>query len=103
MTKRILLTATVIAGIHLVLSLVSAALVFGSGLEAFDNPDYQLSMVEVVAHSLIGILLQPGTSLWAPWMSKNLPNVVEWGLILLNSFFWGVALSFLLASPKQQR
>ncbi len=72
------------------------AVAFGSGVEAFDNPDDQPSMVERVADSLAGILMQPGMSLWTPWMSKNMPDVVEWGLCLLNSLLWGIALALLL-------
>jgi len=96
MKKRILLTAAGIAVIHLLLSIGSVAVAFGSGMEAFDNPDYQPSMVERVADSLAGILMQPGMSLWTPWMSKNMPNVAEWGLCLLNSLLWGIALALLL-------
>ena len=96
MKKRILLAAAGIGVIHLLLSIGAVAVAFGSRMEAFDNPDYQPSMVERVADSLAGILMQPGISLWTPWMSKNMPNVVEWGLGLLNSLLWGIALALLL-------
>lgn len=96
MKKKILFTAAGIAAFHLLLSIGSVAVAFGSGMEAFDNPGYQPSMVERVADSIAGILMQPGMSLWTPWMSKNMPNVVEGGLILLNSLLWGIALALLL-------
>ncbi|MCM2360024.1 MAG: hypothetical protein NDI77_17865 [Geobacteraceae bacterium] len=70
MKKRILITAVVIAAIHFVLAIGSVLISFGSGMEAFDNPDYQPSMVGHVADSLAEILMQPSMSLWTPWMSE---------------------------------
>jgi hypothetical protein len=100
MKKRIIITAVVLAAIHFVLAIGSVMIAFGSGMEAFDNPDYQLSMVERVAVALAGILMQPGMSLWTPWMSKKMPNVVEWGLCLFNSLLWGVVFALVLNAPK---
>jgi hypothetical protein len=99
MKKRIIITAVVLAAIHFVLAIGSVMISFGSGMEAFDNPDYQPSLVERVAGALAGILMQPGMSLWTPWMSKNMPNVVEWGLCLLNSLLWGIVLAVILNAP----
>jgi hypothetical protein len=100
MKKRIIITALVLAAIHFVLAIGSLIIAFGSGMEAFDNPDYRPSVIERVAVPLAGILMQPGMSLWTPWMSKNMPNVVEWGLCLFNSCLWGSALSLVLNAPK---
>jgi hypothetical protein len=99
MKKRIIITAVVLAAIHLVLGIGSVMIAFGSGMEAFDNPDYQPSSVERVADTLAGILMQPGMSLWTPWVSKTMPNVVEWGLCLLNSLLWGIVLAVILNLP----
>jgi hypothetical protein len=100
MKKRIIITALVLAAIHFVLAIGSLIIAFGSGMEAFDNPDYRPSVIERVAVPLAGILMQPGMSLWTPWMSKNMPNVVEWGLCLFNSLLWGSSLSLVLNAPK---
>ena len=99
MKKRIIITAVGLAAIHFVLAIGSVMIAFGSGMEAFDNPDYQPSLVERVADALAGILMQPGMSLWTPWVSKNMPNVVEWGLCLLNSLLWGIVLAVILNAP----
>jgi hypothetical protein len=96
MKKSILLTSGGIAVIHLLLSIGSVAVAFGSGMKAFENPDYQPSMAERLADSLVEILTQPAMSLWTSWMSKNIPDVVEWGLYLLNSLLWGISLAILL-------
>lgn len=99
MKKRIIITAVVLAAIHFVLAIGSVIIAFGSGMEAFDNPDYQPSLVERVADALAGFLMQPGMSLWTSWVSKNMPNVVEWGLCLLNSLLWGIVLAVILNAP----
>ena len=96
MKKRIIITALVLAAIHFVLAIGSVIISFGSGMEVFDNPDYQPSVIERIAVALAGILMQPGISLWTSWMSKNMPNVIEWGLCLFNSLFWGSTLALVL-------
>ena len=99
MKTRIIITTVVMTGIHFVLAISSVVIVIGSGTEAFDNPHYELSVIERVAVQLSGILMQPGMSLWTPWMSKNMPNVVEWGMCIINSLLWGIVLAFILNAP----
>ena len=96
MKRRLVITAAALAAIHFVLSIGSVLTAFGAGMDAFDNPDHQASMVEQVADALAGILMQPGASLWTPWMSKNLPDVVEWGICVFNSLLWGMVLALAL-------
>ncbi len=96
MRRRIFITAIIIAVIHLAVAIGSILIAFSSGMEAFDNPDHQPSMFEHVAGSLAGILMQPGMSLWTPWMSKNMPDIFEWGLCLFNSLLWGIVLATIL-------
>jgi hypothetical protein len=100
MNKRIIITALVLAAIHFVLVVGAVVISFGSGMEAFDNPDYQLSVIERVAILLAGILMQPGMSLWTSWMSKNMPDFIEWGFFLFNSLLWGSTLALVLNAPK---
>ena len=85
-----------LAGIHLVLTFASGAIAYGSGMEAFDQPDYEPSSIECVADHLSEILIQPGRFLWTQWMSKKLPGIIEWGLCIANSLLWGFAISFLI-------
>ena len=73
---------------------------FVSGMHAFDNPDYQPSMVESVSGFLAKILMQPGISLRTPWMSANMHDVIERGLYFFNSFFWGVVFALAMNVPK---
>lgn len=99
MKKRIIITTLVMTGIHFVLATSSVIIAFSSRMEAFDNPHYEPSVIERVTCQLSGILMQPGMSLWTPWMSKNMPNVVEWGLFVINSLLWGIVLAFILNVP----
>ncbi len=97
MKKRIVITMLVAAGMHLILAIGSVVVSFGSAMEAFDKPDYQPAGITRVADQLAGILMQPGMSLWTPWMSKNMPNVVEWALCIANSLLWGMAFALILS------
>ena len=99
MKKRIIITTLVMTSIHFVLAISSVVIAFASGMEAFDNPHYEPSVIERVAVQLSGILMQPGMSFWTPWMSKNMPDVVEWGLCVINSLLWGIVLAFILNVP----
>ena len=36
------------------------------------------------------LFMFPGSLLWTPWASKNLPNFVEWLFFLANSVVWGL-------------
>jgi uncharacterized membrane protein len=94
--KRTIIKTIVFAVIHFVLAFGSMLIALTSGMAEFDNPDYQQSMVERVADHTTAILMQPGISLWTPWMSKNMPDVVEWVLCLANSLLWGLAMTLLL-------
>tara|TARA_B100000745_G_C19876551_1_gene292429 strand:- start:48 stop:395 length:348 start_codon:yes stop_codon:yes gene_type:complete len=96
MKKRIIITTLVVAGMHLVLAVSSVVLAISSRMEAFDNIDYQPSGVWRFADHLAAIIMQPGMSLWTPWMSKNMPDVVEWGFFLINSLLWGIVLALIL-------
>ncbi|MEN8245944.1 MAG: hypothetical protein ABFS43_13710 [Thermodesulfobacteriota bacterium] len=100
MKKRIIVTAVVLAAIHFVLVIGLAMIAFVSGMETFDNPDYQPSMVGSASGFLAGILMQPGISLWTPWMSENMHDVIEWGLYFFNSFLWGVIFALVMNVPK---
>ncbi len=96
MKKRIIITGIIVAVVHLALAIGSVMVAFGFGMEAFDNPDYQPTVIERLVDRTAGVLMQPGMSLWTPWMSKNMPNVVEWMLCVGNSLLWGFAIALLM-------
>ena len=100
MKRRIIITAVVLATIHFVLVIGLVMVAFVSGMETFDNPDHQPSMMGSVSGFLAGILMQPGISLWTPWMSENMHDVIEWGLYFFNSFLWGVVFAFVMNVPR---
>jgi len=96
MKKRIMVTGLIVAVVHLVLAIGSVMFAFGSGMKTFDNLDYQPTVIERLADWTAGVLMQPGVSLWTPWMSKNMPNVVEWTLFVGNSLLWGFVIALLI-------
>jgi hypothetical protein len=103
MKKRIIIATLVLAGVHLALAVISVIIAFGSGMEAFDNPDYQLSAIDRFVGPLAEILMQPGMSLWTPWMSKNMPNIVEWTLCVANSLLWGLVFALEFSSTSERK
>ena len=96
MKKQIIITAVIIALVHFVLTIGSVLIAIGAGMVAFDNPDYQRSGIERISDLLATILMQPGMSLWTPWMSRNIPNLVEWVLVIANSLLWGFAIALII-------
>jgi hypothetical protein len=76
-------------------------------MDEFDGKITELSAFQSFACHVADILVQPGYSLWTPWMSKNLPNACEWVLFLLNSALWGfgsvLLVCFLLIKRKSSR
>jgi len=99
MKKRIIITSLVIAVIHLVFSIGSVAIAFGAGMEAFDNPDYKYSAFERIADQLARVLMQPGMFFWTPWMSRNMPDAVEWLSVVVNSLLWGLVIAVIINMP----
>jgi hypothetical protein len=93
MKKRIIIAILIVAGIHFVVSLGIVCISFVSGMEKFDNPERQFSLFEKASHRLSRVLLQPGLLCWTPWMSKHMPDIVEWGLLFTNSLLWGLVLA----------
>ncbi len=96
MRKRLISQIVILTVIHIIMTIGSVMLSFGSGMESFDNQDYQPSMIGRTADHLAGILIQPAMSLWTPWMSKNMSNMLEWGFFIANSMLWGAVLAFLI-------
>jgi len=48
-----------------------------------------------IASQITRILMMPLVALWNMWTSKNIPNILEWILILFNSSLWGVVIAFI--------
>jgi len=96
MKKRIIIATLIIAAIHFVMSIGIICTLFVSGMERFDNPEHQLSMFEKASHHLSRVLLQPGLLCWTSWMSKHLPDFVEWIFFGCNSLLWGLVLALLI-------
>lgn len=101
--RRILITVLVVAPFHFVVMVGTMIATMIAGMKQFDDPDYEFSAFEKLAEFIAGILMQPGFSLWRPWMSRNMPNVVEWAVVGLNSILWGVAIALMMNIGKIKR
>ena len=54
--------------------------------ENSESPPYQLAKL---AGSVAGLLMMPVKLVWTPGVSRLMPDVVEWILVLMNSYLWG--------------
>lgn len=61
-----------------------------------DDPNYPVSPVSDALCDVAGFLLLPGCLVWTSWMSKNMPNFIEWALFLANSALWGFGIAFVI-------
>lgn len=73
---------------------VALDLVALNGLSRFDSGS-EPSIAESVAALLVDILIYPLYLVWTPWMSRHMPNSVEWVLFLFNSLIWGFTITLL--------
>lgn len=95
MKKRFIVTGSILSACHLVMMGVVFFISFAAGMTQFDNTERIPTTVDKVSHAVLMVIWQPAYSLWTPWMSKHMPNIIEWGLIFANSMLWG----FVLAVP----
>ena len=85
----------VFSAVHFVVLITCFMTSFSLGMDRFDEADTGMGAVEYVAGSLTYILMYPAKLLWIPWASKNLPNILEWVLMIGNSFIWGSIMAYL--------
>ena len=60
------------------------------------------TVLEQIVSRLTSLLMLPLSALWTPWMSENLPNMVEWLFFFANSALWGFGLAFLLVQLEKR-
>lgn len=90
---RFIKTALIWAVFHFVLTILCMFLCMGSSSEQFDNPDYSPSPLVKPIGIFAKILMQPFYSLWTPWMSRNMPDIVENLFFFGNSILWGLGIA----------
>ena len=90
MPKRVLLFGAMHAIVTLCLVVYAN---YGSSLR-FDG--FQPLRGWAAAGTASQILMMPGYLLWTTWASRNLPDALEWLLLLANSALWGLASSALV-------
>jgi hypothetical protein len=72
---------------------------FGFDLSAVDG--VEPPRVKQLAMMAAGVLMLPGRLLWTAWASKNLPNGVQWLLLVANSALWGFLIAAVVSSVKR--
>ena len=60
---------------------------------AFDHPDATMPPHAKFTEMVVDILSYPCFALWTPWMSKHMPDFVEWISFALNSAIWGFGIA----------
>ncbi|MHC4489204.1 MAG: hypothetical protein ACYSW7_08530 [Planctomycetota bacterium] len=64
-------------------------------MDVFEKPDVETPKITILLNWTSSILMQPVKCIWTPWMSKNMPDAIEWILFMFNSVLWGLGLSLL--------
>jgi hypothetical protein len=96
MRKRIIIWGLGLSAIHLVLTLVTFCIAYNDTMTDFERDEpTPATKIEIAAHALTPILMQPLLSLWTPWMSRHVPVWLEHLLFLGNCLLWGFAAAFL--------
>ena len=94
--KRIFLFSITHMAVLFFLLLVS----FTAGMDEFDGKR-EMTSFERVCGNAAEILMSPAYLFWNSWASRNVPDVVEQLLFLMNSLVWGTAIDALYAAVRQ--
>jgi hypothetical protein len=87
--------------LHLLIMLSCLAISFSLGMERFDVGQLEPKIIEKATNIVANLLMAPAKYLWTSWASKNLPNIVEWALLLTNSLLWGTVIAFIYQKLKR--
>jgi len=77
--------------VHAALALGASFYAMAAGSARFDNPELPRTFGETAAGLVANVLMSPGRFVWTSWASRNLPNAVEWIVVIGNSALWGAA------------
>lgn len=96
--KRILAFAV----LHLVITIGCVMFSFAVGMDRFDNPR-DPTLIENAFKNITQVLMSPLFWLWTPWMSKNVHNIIEWLLFILNSGLWALLIEYFYSIYKLRK
>ena len=102
MSKKFIIRGLLLSVVHWVVAVGLFMFASSATMEAFDDSSVQISIIAKIASVIVDVLWQPFLSVWTPWMSKNIPNSVEWIAFILNSMLWGFAISLFLRFAVQK-
>ena len=66
---------------------------FSAGMDAFDGKR-EITKFDEFSGFITEVLMSPAFLLWNSWASKNVPNIIENLLVILNSILWGTIIEF---------
>jgi hypothetical protein len=101
--RTITIQTIVFAIIHLAILATCFSISFSLGMERFDTGVVEESTSESIANLITMLLSLPGHLLWTSWASKNLPNIFEWALVIINSLLWGYCLGAIFRCIKNKK
>jgi hypothetical protein len=96
MLARFAKLAVCFTTLHAVCALASFGFSFSRGMARFDDPALPETYADSAASGAADFLFQPAMFVWRAMAIRDAPSLLEWGVFLLNSALWGVALSALV-------
>ena len=75
---------------------------FGAGMDRFNNPR-DPTLVEKTFGIIAQVLMSPLYWLWSPWMSRNVHDIIENLLFVLNSGLWGLVIEHYYSKCKLRK
>lgn len=90
--KRMIKATAAFSLLHLAALTVSFITAVASSMDRFDT-EMPEGILERTAGAVAEVLMAPGRYLWTEWAGRNLPDFVEWSLLILNSLLWGYVLA----------
>jgi len=93
MQLRIIKLALLFTVLHAILAMVALTLSFSKGMARFDSPQLPETYAESAVSHVADMMFQPMMFIWEVAAIRDTSTAVEWFAFLLNSAFWGIALS----------
>ena len=90
MTKTFIKVFLIALVAHMVLTMT--LIIYGFDLGSIDT-GVPSPILKQIAFRMAGFLMMPIRVMWSGWMSKTLPNWLEWLALSLNSALWAAVIA----------
>ena len=92
----------VFSTVHFAVVIGLLIFLYARGMSRFDS-GAERTMLEAVGETTWEVLASPLWPLWDSSMSRQVPNAVEWLLVLANSALWGGFLSLAYGLLRERK